>query len=265
MSYILEPLSKDAILELFDEKAIAIIEHYLKVNSFAHPESKDNQDDLKFQTTKEHMEQWIVQALGAEPLGSGSYPVDVKTKDFLADIKSMSIKTNNGIITGAESGETSLGQYFQITELDSYFAKHEYEKIKDLWIDILYKKYHTVVEDTKIDKIYYICFMRADLDYYVFVMSLNYKVINKNIIVNVVRTTKDSIFLDNFIDPKFGSTKIYKAKKRLELRLKPKSFVENGLYFKFNTLQYPNKTDLRKVDIQQYLKDKIKKFFTFFI
>ncbi len=74
MKYIINFLSKNEILEIFDNKAIEIIEYYLLLNSFSSPEVKENQENIRFQTTKEHMEAWVVQALDAQGLGSGSYP-----------------------------------------------------------------------------------------------------------------------------------------------------------------------------------------------
>ncbi len=267
MTCIIQPLTKVEILEIFDKKAIEIINYYLKLNSFAHPESKENQDNIKFQTTKEHMEQWIVQALNAEPMGAGSYPVDIKTKEFLADVKSMSIKVDkNGSISNVESGETSLAQKFKEENLDNYFVNKQYDNIKNLWVDILQKKYKSVISKTDIGKIYYIFFMRANLDYYIFITKLNHSLITQeNMQVNIERTTKDSVYINGMIDKNFGSVKIYKAKKRMELRLLPKYFIDNNYCYKLESLQYPEKQNMRKTNITEYIKEKIDKFFLFFI
>ncbi|MHA1540632.1 MAG: hypothetical protein ACTSXL_05465 [Alphaproteobacteria bacterium] len=266
MNNILKLLTKKEILKIFDKKAIEVIEHYLKLNSFSHPEAKTKQKNLKFQTTKEHMEQWVVQAIGGEPLGAGSYPVDIKTDSFLADIKSMSIKLDkNGLINNSESGETSLGQKFKEKNLDEMFVNKEYEKLKRLWIKILKDKYKKAIDDTGIKKIYFIFLMRADKDYYLLITKLNYKNISeKTIQVDSKRTSEKSVFLNNFIDKKYGSVKIYQSKKRLELRLLPKNIIDNSLYYKFKSLHYPNKKDLRFIDLKKHLKEKIKKFFTVF-
>ena len=234
----------------------------MKLNTISHPETKVNQENIKFQITKEYMEQWMVQALDAEPMGAGSYPVDIKTKDFLADIKSMSIKINKDKQFSSQSGETSLGQKFQEPNLDSFFTQGEYEKVKNLWIKILKKKYKSVVRDTGIKKIYYFFLMRAECSYYLFATKLNYKKISQNNIgVYEDRSTKDSVFLQHFIDNDLGNVKIYKAKKRLELRLNPKSFIDNDYFIEFPILEYPEKINLRNVDLEQHLNTKITKFF----
>ena len=240
--FIIEFLSKKEIFEILDDKAIDIINYYLRLNSLSHPETRLDQDDdhIQFQVTKEYMEQWIVQAIGGTPMGAGSYPIDVKTKSFLADIKSMSIKVDkNGDMNNSESGETSLGQKFSEPNLDDMFVNNEFENIKNLWVKILSEKYNKSIEDTKIDKIIYIFFMRAKDTYYIFIARLNYDLITKeNISVNLSRTTNSSVFLSSFIDNSLGSAKIYKAKKRLELRLKPKKIVENGDFLKLNILDW---------------------------
>ncbi len=155
----------------------------------------------------------------------------------------MSIKVDkHGNILDVESGETSLAQKFTESNLDSYFIDGDFDKIKDLWVEILVDKYNKVIEDTGLKKIYYIFLMRGNMDYYLFIANLNYELISKkNLRVNYDRSTKDSVYLNGFIDNKFGSIKIYKAKKRLELRLLPKFIIDNNFCYKFNPLKYPDK------------------------
>ena len=57
----------------------------------------------------------------------------------------------------------------------------------------------------------------------------------ENANISTTRSTNDSIWVDNFIDNNYGHIKIYKAKKRLELRLKPKYWVDNNRVITFNT------------------------------
>ena len=70
------------------------------------------------------------------------------------------------------------------------------------------------------------------------VLNLNIEYINL-ISADIARTlnskTTKSVFLNNFIDERFGNAKIYKSKKRLELRLRPKYLLENGFAVKLNT------------------------------
>ncbi len=76
----------------------------------------------------------------------------------------------------------------------------------------------------------------------------------------IIRTTGKSVFLTNFIGSEFGSTKIYKAKKRLELRLRPKMWIENNLALKITTSFTASHVDLRKEKVHSdYLKKQIEK------
>lgn len=60
---------------------------------FSQPERIIGQDILPIQVPKEHLEQWVVQAIGALPVSAGNYGVDViKEGEFGADIKMLSCK-----------------------------------------------------------------------------------------------------------------------------------------------------------------------------
>jgi hypothetical protein len=80
-----------------------------------------------------------------------------------------------------------------------------------------------------------------------------------NIKVNKERTTKKSVFLENFIDNEYGNTKIYKAKKRLELRLCPKKWIDSGSAVKIVTSFISERVNLRDQNVDsEYLKKRIK-------
>ncbi|MGL5796611.1 MAG: hypothetical protein ACRCYT_00250, partial [Cetobacterium sp.] len=79
-----------------------------------------------------------------------------------------------------------------------------------------------------------------------------------NVNVNLENTTNDSLFLNNYIEKKYGSAKIYKAKKRLELRLRPKKWVEDGLCIELSIPQSLKAVNLREVDLKSYKKSLFK-------
>ena len=86
---------------------------------------------------------------------------------------------------------------------------------------------------------------------------LNLKNLNK-VIVNEERTTSKSVFIDNFIDHEYGNTKIYKAKKRLELRLHPKKWIDSGAFVKITTSFISKHVNLREKSVgTKYLKKSI--------
>lgn len=241
MSFVLKPLSKEHLINFFDETAVKVIHFFLKKSMISQPEKINGQPDLPVHIPKEHLEQWIVQALNVKPKGAGSYPVDVISKKWAADIKMLSCKVDmHGQLKNADSGETSLGQKFDDSHfgrnntLDDLFKKKQYDVIWDSWKTILINKYKVVESDHNINTIFYFIILRAQNKFHLCGLNLDLKELN-NVTVNLNRSTKDSVFLNNFINNELGSVKIYKAKKRLELRLRPKKWIEEGKVLTFDT------------------------------
>lgn len=257
---VLKPMIKEELEKIFDKKAIEILEFQLEKSIIAQPEVKRYQDNQRLQITKEYLEQWCVQAIDAEPVGAGSYPVDVigKTGDLKwgADIKSLACKINkNGELSDSESGETSLAQKFTGTgtDLDTLFKNKQFDEIKSGWLEIVKRKNESVLKDHKLDKIYYFFFLRGDQKFYLCGIEVNIDNL-PNVNVNLENTTNDSLFLENYIERKYGSTKIYKAKKRLELRLRPKNWVEDGFGIELAIPKSLETVNLREVDLESYKK-----------
>lgn len=266
--YVINPLSKKELFVFLDDKSKNIIKYFLIKSLFAQPEPRIGQRQLPIQIPKEHIEQWFTQALDVKPVGSGSYPIDIynEREKWGADIKMLNIKLgNSGKVSNSHSGEASLGQKFEGPgiHLDALFAKEKYVEIKDGWIKLYYEKYKSLNKTYKIKKIYYFFILRPGTqvegaDFYFTGAVLNLKNLNK-VTVNKNRTTKKSVFLDNFIDNEYGNTKIYKAKKRLELRLRPKKWIDNNSTLKIITSFTSKHVNLREEDVGiEYLKKRIK-------
>ena len=264
MSFVLTPLTLIELETFFDDKALTVINYFLKKSLISQPEKLLSQiEDLPIQIPKEHIEQWIVQALGAQPLGAGSYPVDVITANWGADVKMLSCKVNpDGNLTNADSGETSLAQKFgdgnfgDGNTLDDLFAQREYEFIWSKWKEILIAKYQKVEDDHNITDIYYFIVLRAGNIFHL----CGLKVDLSNLVdttINNTRSTNDSIWIKEFIEDDYGHIKIYKAKKRLELRLKPKKWIDNDMVISFNTNFEQISTDIREKIINNELDDYI--------
>ena len=264
MSFILTPLSITELRTFFDDEALEVITYFLKKSIISQPEKLPSQiDDLPIQIPKEHIEQWIVQALGAKPLGAGSYPVDVITSDWGADVKMLSCKVDkHGNLTNADSGETSLAQKFgdgnfgDGNTLDDLFAQRQYEFIWSKWKEILVSKYKTVEDDHNIQDIYYFIVLRAGSIFHLCGLKVDLSKLDDTSI-NETRSTNDSIWIQGFLQDDFGHIKIYKAKKRLELRLKPKKWVDNDMVISFDTNFKQISTDIREKIINDELNDYI--------
>lgn len=265
-SYVLSPLTNDELNNIFDETAIKVFNFYMKRSLFAQPEPVENQKKLPIQVPKEHIEQWVVQAIGAEPVGAGSYPVDVKKgNEFGADVKMLSCKVNSrGELMVGDSGETSLAQKFQDTgdSLDQLFKEKKYNEILEGWTKILHQKLSKVFQDDEVENIYYFFILRAETMFYL----CGLKVCLDNLVdTEVERGTDSSVFIKGFIDDRLGNVKIYKAKKRMELRLRPKCWVDNNMVIPFELKRELESVNTREVflnnQVDDYMNEIINKFF----
>lgn len=258
---VLKPLTKYELEQIFDDTAKSVIKFYLNRSLLAQPEIVEGQNSLPIQIPKEHLEQYIVQAIGATGVGAGSYGVDVITDSFGADVKMVSTKYTDKGNLEKSSGETSLAQNFINTgvNLDTLFENKEWNTIVSGWIEILSNKLNKVInENPGINDIYYLfvirdksifhlCGLRVDLDEINTISPL----IDKN---NNIKATDTSLYIDNFIDSNLGNVKIYKSKKRMELRLHPKYWFKNNLTISFNLLHNNDPINARDI-VENHLEN----------
>jgi len=268
---ILRPLSKKELKSFFSEHSLKVIQYFMNISLFAQPEVYKDKASLPIQIPKEHLEQWFVQALQVEAVGAGSYPIDIlKVNEWGADVKMLSCKVDKyDNLTNGDSGETSLAQKFVGTgiSLDDMFKQEQYQKIIDGWTSIWEDKLVNVKTDKKIGKVYFFFFLRGSKkESYICAFEVDIDNINTDIITQRDENSeiKQSVFLNGVIDGKYGNAKIYKAKKRLELRLKPKNLLDDNFLIAIPT-QIPTKEDIyglvqdrEKFDI--YIKEKLNKF-----
>lgn len=268
-NHVINPLIGKDLLSFLDEKSKDIIKYFIIKSLFSQPEPKIGQKQLPIQIPKEHIEQWFTQSLDVKPVGAGSYPIDIynEREKWGADIKMLNIKlAKNGDVKNINSGEASLGQKFEGPgiNLDAMFKTKKYEDIKDQWVSLYIDKYKSLNRNYDVRKIYYFFILRPGMqtegaDFYFTGAVLDLSKIG-NVRVNRKRSTKKSVFLDCFIDNEYGNTKIYKAKKRLELRLRPKIWIENGMALKITTSFTPSHINLRDINVgPEYLKKEIDK------
>jgi len=268
---VLIPLTKKELEYFFDLNSQKVINFFINKSLFSQPELVNKQKKLPIQIPKEHLEQWIVQALNVKPIGAGSYPVDVVGVNWAADIKMISCKLDkNGDLTNGDSGETSLAQKFSDsifgkTTLDNLFKEEKYEFILDKWLEIFKEKYDILVKDyPNVKSTYYFIVLRAGSKFYLTGLKVELNNL-ENVTLDKKRTTSKSIFENGFIDKKYGYCKIYKSKKRLELRLKPKKWVEEERVLTFDTEFKLNETNIKEIvknnNLKKYVKELINKIF----
>jgi hypothetical protein len=255
---VLTPLTKEELNLIFDKTSIDVLKFYINKSLFFQPELLKNQAPFPIQVPKEHMEQWLVQAIGAEPVGSGNYPIDiVKPGEFGADVKTVTCKYNSqGVLSKNLSNEVSLMQNFKEcgNQLDYLFKEKEYQKIVEEWKLSLFNKLAKITTENNIPKIYYIFLIKGFNVFHICIFNVNVDNI-KNLSYNYASST--NLHLNGFIDENIGETTIYKSKKRLELRLFTKYLVENNytieLSFKYN----PQFVDLRELIVNNKINDYI--------
>jgi len=247
---ILEELKKNELDEIFDKKAKDIIKFLLNRTLICYPEFLKEQTEKSIYLEKKQCEQWIVQSLGLVPVGEGSYPIDGISKNKIGyDISNLNWGITKGNKEKKETGEKSLAQKFadenfgdDLENLDELFTKGKKNEILIAWKEILKNKWNATIKEKSLKKIILINIIkRQDKNkFYIFGIKINVKNID-NCEVDFSKKSKDSVFINNFINEELGSVKIYKAKKRLELRLKPKKWLENGDFIEFNFI-FNNKT-----------------------
>ena len=267
---VLRPLPKTELNSFFSDHSLKVFQHFMNVALFAQPEVHKDKDGLAIQIPKEHLEQWFVQALKVESVGAGSYPIDILAPTrWGADIKMLSCNLKNDKLTKRDSGETSLAQKFTGTgvDLDKMFKDKEFQAIIDGWLGLWHKKLEDVKIEKEIDKIYYFFFLRGTTtESYLCGFEVDTNRINTTHVTqrDADDEIKSSIFLNGIINEDYGSSKIYKAKKRLELRLKPKKLLEDNFLIPIKT-QIPSKENIYnlvqdKTKYNTYIKSKCSNF-----
>ena len=246
MSSVLKPLSSNDILrKYFDHETQKAFKLLIRTIIFPQliKEKFTKKNKYKIIYPLEFIEEHLAAIFDAHKIGDGSYPVDIKIKDEFLDIKVVQAKLKRGSneLANSESGESSLGQKFENFgrySLDELFKRKMYSDICTNWKDVLINKYNLVINDYGNMPISYLFVIKCNNYFLISVFNLNKDYVD-NVCPNIEKTEmldkNVSLILDNFIDDKYGSSKIYKSKKRLELRLRPKNLLEDGYALKVNT------------------------------
>lgn len=254
---VLTALTTKELKEIFDENAMKVMRFSLAKSMLGQPEPIHGQEALPYQIAKEHIEQWMVQALAVESVGSGSYPIDIynNNKKWGADVKMLSCKLNeDGSLKSADSGETSLAQNFRGSgnNLDQQFKEKKYLDAVKKWIEIVEEKLKSVEKDYPINDIYYFFFLRAGMTFYLAGLKVNPKEL-KHVEIDNNRISSTSIYTKKYIDDSIGNVKLYKSKKRLELRLRPDVLLKKNML-----LKVMSRNSLESVNLRDLLEDEEK-------
>lgn len=156
-------------------------------------------------------EYWIAKCINGQRVGEGNCPIDVITPENIG-IDVMCLCLNKSI-----TNEKSIIQNFKIggNSLDNLFQIFNVKEIIDLYKKSLYTKLKSSMEKFNLKSLYYLAFISSSKNVYLSCYKLDiYAIYN---ISDGLMNSK-SITCKNFIDEKYGHVKIYKSKKRMELR-----------------------------------------------
>jgi len=271
--FVLEFLTKKEIKKIFDKDSRLVIEYLLKKVLFSQPELLPGEKDGNIQMTKEFLENWVAQALDWKIVGAGNYPIDVysKKQKVGADVKFLSAKVNDkGEFMNGTSNETSISQKFKNAgkNLDQLFKRRKKKEILEGWTEILVEKNEIPIKDYRLTHIYYFIFIRGGNSINLAIAKVNKKLIPN---IKISKLTDTSAFISGYVSDKYGNVKIYKSKKRIELRCIPKKLEQDNLLIKWDfddNLKHQRPVRLRetvrnKNKFKKYISQKIKEFFDF--
>ncbi len=168
----------------------------------------------------EFSEYFTADATNGTEIGSGSCGMDVKTGENQG-IDAMCVIMNKN-----QSNEKSLIQNFKTSgaDLDTLFKEKKDEDALKLYISQYSKKLEDVKKEKNLTDLFILAFVSTIKDVYLLCFKVNLENMKNVSSGGFVNKQKDScvnINVCNFINTSFGNVKLYKSKKRLELRLYP--------------------------------------------
>jgi hypothetical protein len=274
---VLEEVKIDELNKIFDNKSKKVFDYLLQRTVISYPEFLPGQNNTALYLEKKQCEQWVVQSLGLKPVGEGSYPIDGINNKIGYDVSSLALgQTPTGKMK-KQTGEKSLSQKFEDENfgdendnLDSLFNSEKYDEIIKAWKNILKKKWVGTIKDQNLKDLYLINLIlyKPENKLMIFLLKINHNNLDE-VTKGKVSPKKTSVWFNNFIDEKFGNVKVYKSKKRVELRIRPQEFIKNESYLEFKIENKIKSLNLReafenKDNKNKYLLEETKKFNEFF-
>lgn len=180
-----------------------------------------------FSIEDEFSEWWTAKASSGEQIGKGHEATDVITSNK-EGIDAMCVIMNN-----KETNEKSLIQNFNTSgfNLDSLFENKDHESSIKLFITELKKKLQSVVLKYNLTCLYILSYISLEDSIHICCFKYNIDLLD-NVVSNGFTKQGQSIFAGGFINEKYGNVKLYKAKKRMELRLDKSCITDNPFAYK---------------------------------
>ena len=275
---VLEEVKIDELNKIFDKNSKNVFDFLLQRTVISYPEFLPGQNNTALYLEKKQCEQWVVQSLGLKPVGEGSYPIDGINDKNGYDVSSLALgQTPTGKMK-KQTGEKSLSQKFEDENfgdekdnLDSLFNSEKYDEIIKAWKNILKKKWEGTIKDQNLNDLYLINLIlyKPENKLMIFLLKINLNNLDE-VTKGKVSPKKTSVWFNNFIDEKFGNVKVYKSKKRVELRICPQEFIKNKSFLNFDINNKIDTKNLREIFENKNKKNiyllkqskRIKKFFS---
>jgi len=198
--------------EIPDFVNIDILKNYVKKDLESNKEYFD-EIGRTYKISDPKKAEWILSKAikNSKLVGNGSKNVDILIDNEIGI--DVSVLTLNGNYTN----EKSIMQNFSETNnLDKLFNDNLGEEAVEIFRNKFLEKYD--FEKNNIKNIFYMIFICKNKNVYISCLKLNYDNISNMKFSKFTKSCKN-ISIDNFIDENIGNVKLYKSKKRLELRL----------------------------------------------
>ena len=209
LKFILEPC------KIPDFVDIKILKEYVNKDLDGNKEYFDDLD-ITYKISEPRKAEWILSKAikNSKLVGNGNANIDIIVTDkIVIDVSVLTLNSNY-------TNEKSIIQNFKkCTNLDTLFNTYNGEEAVEIFKNEFILKYNF---KDKEKEIYYIIFICKDKNIYISCLKLNPKnIINMKFLKFIKGQTENSvnILIGNFIDKNIGNVKLYKSKKRLELRL----------------------------------------------
>lgn len=191
------------------EKLKSYVKKYMEPRLEFHD---DNPNDGGLSLEAKYSEWWTARASSGKRVGMGSGGTDVKTSNN-EGIDVMCVLMNKRI-----SGEKSLVQNFKNSgsDLDTLFKTKNYETAVKLYMEGFKKKLNIEKEKHDLSDMYIMAYISTKTDISICCFKIDLSVIEA---VKPCKATNVNITINGIIDNKYGTSTLYKSKKRVELRL----------------------------------------------
>jgi hypothetical protein len=209
---------------------------FLNIDKFKNRIIKDYVTDLRKEyydsTTSKNivlesniMEYLLAECSNGKRIADGNTSIDIIVNNIGIDITCVCLNKN-------QTNEKSMIQNFKESgnNLDLLFIEQNDKKILNIFKKSLYHKMKIVTEKYKLTKLYYFVLISNSTNIYLSIFKINLDSIYKIKSNNFTQREK-SINVGNAINLNLGSNKIYKSKKRFEIRFS-KNIIQN-----FNTIK----------------------------